>query len=79
MVTLGATVIKIFMSFKLTDDLKTNPQEIRNRFRDHFVPQINRTFEQYKFNQIMQELGGNFCEYTTGLDYEAKKCSWKKV
>jgi hypothetical protein len=51
MAKLGPVVMKILMSSKLTDDLKVNPQEIRDRFRDHFVPQINRTFEPYKFNQ----------------------------
>jgi hypothetical protein len=39
------------------DDLKVNPQEIKNRFRDHFVPKINQRFERYKFNQKIAELG----------------------
>jgi hypothetical protein len=50
--------IKIFMSLKLTDDWKANLKEIRNRFRNHLVKQINLTFERFKFNQIMSGMPG---------------------
>jgi hypothetical protein len=42
MVTLGPALVKIFMSFKLTTEDKTDPAVIRQKFENYFIPAINR-------------------------------------
>jgi hypothetical protein len=72
---LGPAVIKTFLSFKLTTEEKTDPAVIGQNFESHFIPAINRTFERYKFNQIIQKDGECFMEFATRLECQAQKCT----
>lgn len=65
MASIGPDAVVIFNTFGLTAAQLGDITTIKERFENHFTPQVNVTYERYTFNKMSQADGEPFDEFLT--------------
>ena len=74
---LGPDAIELFDGFTFAEDAeKEDPDKIIEQFENHCVGETNETYERYKFNTRVHELGESIDTYLSSLRKLAKTCNY---
>ncbi|KAL0881705.1 hypothetical protein ABMA27_001506 [Loxostege sticticalis] len=75
----GPDAAVIYNTFNLTETEANHLQTVKQKFTNHFTPQINETYERYVFNLIVQKDGQTFDEFVTELKGKVKNCGYSSL
>ena len=74
---LGPDAIELFDGFTFAEDAdKEDPDKIIEQFENYCVGENNETYEHYRFNTRVQELGESIDTYLSSLRTLAKTCNY---
>lgn len=76
MASIGPDAVVILNTFGLTAAQLGNIAKIKERFGNHFTPQVNITYERYTFNKMSQADGEPFDEFLTKIKAQSSKCEF---
>ncbi|XP_040063479.2 uncharacterized protein LOC120837905 [Ixodes scapularis] len=79
MTVIGPDAQNVFRTLPLSEDDKKNLDIVKQRFKEHFHPKVNPTYERYRFNQMKQKEGETFTEFLTAARLQAKKCKFGEL
>ncbi|KAM7293520.1 uncharacterized protein ISCGN_026650 [Ixodes scapularis] len=79
MTVIGPDAQNVFRTLPLSEDDKKNLDIVKQRFKEHFHPKVNPTYERYRFNQMKQKEGETFNEFLTAARLQAKKCKFGEL
>ena len=75
---IGADAHKVYSTFELTEELKTNLEAVLDAFGD-CQPFVNTAFERYRFNLRGQRSEESFEQYVAALRQLAVRCDFGNI
>lgn len=79
MSSIGTESVVIFNTFGCTAQELANLAQIKERFKLHFTPKTNYTFERYLFNKMFQDEGEECDEFLIRIKAQSAKCNLAAV
>ncbi|XP_023210109.1 uncharacterized protein LOC111613038 [Centruroides sculpturatus] len=76
MAVIGQDAMVIFNTFLLTEEEKTDPLVILQKFDAYFAPQGNETYACWLFNRHVQSEGESFDKFLTNLRTKIRECNF---
>lgn len=77
--SIGTEAVVLFNSFGCTDAELADIDAVKRRFRQHFAPKTNVTYERYVFNSMVQDAGECFDVFLARIRQQSSRCAFETL